>query len=143
MVALALLELLIKSFARPPNRVEHGPEREHDGSPHRLAEGYDGPRARQDRVEAGSGHDLYADGGDTPAPQAAETETGPASDPWERRRDGRPSIMSRLTLAPRHEDVPDDALKLHDGVSTETREITIAASQPAWVSVVLAPVSSV
>jgi hypothetical protein len=37
--------------------------------------------------------------------------------------------MSRLTLAPRHEDVPDDALKLHDGVSTETREITIAASQ--------------
>ncbi len=54
---------------------------------------------------------------------------GPAADPWERRRDGRPSIMSRLTLAPRHEDGPDDALKLHDGVSTETREITIAASQ--------------
>ena len=53
----------------------------------------------------------------------------PAADPWERRRDGRPSIMSRLTLAPRHEDEPDDALKLHDGVSTETREITIAASQ--------------
>ena len=61
--------------------------------------------------------------------EAAETEPRPASDPWERRRDGRPSIMSRLTLAPRHEDGPDDALKLHDGVSTETREITIAASQ--------------
>ncbi|MGO4193366.1 septation protein SepH [Arthrobacter sp. YAF17] len=61
--------------------------------------------------------------------QAAGTEPRPVSDPWERRRDGRPSIMSRLTLAPRHEDGPDDALKLHDGVSTETREITIAASQ--------------
>ncbi|WP_144673481.1 septation protein SepH [Arthrobacter sp. U41] len=92
-------------------------------------EGDDQDSNGQDRVEAGSGHDLYADGGDTPAPQAAETEPGPASDPWERRRDGRPSIMSRLTLAPRHEDGPDDALKLHDGVSTETTEITIAASQ--------------
>ncbi|MET1020770.1 MAG: septation protein SepH [Arthrobacter sp.] len=61
--------------------------------------------------------------------KAAETEPRPAADPWERRRDGRPSIMSRLTLAPRHEDGPDDALKLHDGVSTATREITIAASQ--------------
>jgi hypothetical protein len=37
--------------------------------------------------------------------------------------------MSRLTLAPRQEEDPDDALKLHDGVSTDTREITIAASQ--------------
>lgn len=61
--------------------------------------------------------------------ESAGTEPRPVSDPWERRRDGRPSIMSRLTLAPRHEDAPDDALKLHDGVSTETREITIAASQ--------------
>ena len=68
----------------------------------------------------------------TPEPehgQTAGTDPRPASDPWERRRDGRPSIMSRLTLAPRHDDGPDDALKLHDGVSTETREITIAASQ--------------
>jgi hypothetical protein len=68
----------------------------------------------------------------TPEPEpvdAAGTEPRPVSDPWERRRDGRPSIMSRLTLAPRHEDGADDALKLHDGVSTETREITIAASQ--------------
>ncbi|MDR7083906.1 hypothetical protein J2X01_003206 [Arthrobacter ginsengisoli] len=64
----------------------------------------------------------------TEAP-AADTEARPATDPWERRRDGRPSIMSRLTLAPRHHDEPDDALKLHDGVSTETREITISASQ--------------
>lgn len=86
----------------------------------------------QDQDEPGTEGDINADGADTPAPQreeAAETEAGPVSDPWERRRDGRPSIMSRLTLAPRHEDGPDDALKLHDGVSTETREITIAASQ--------------
>ncbi|MET3811118.1 septation protein SepH [Arthrobacter sp. UYEF3] len=45
-----------------------------------------------------------------------------------RRRDARPSMLARLSLAPRHQD-DDDALKLHDGVSTETREITIAASQ--------------
>ena len=39
-------------------------------------------------------------------------------------------MLSRLSLAPRHQDnSDDDALKLHDGVSTETREITIAASQ--------------
>jgi len=40
-------------------------------------------------------------------------------------------MLSRLSLAPRHQDNDDgdDALKLHDGVSTETREITIAASQ--------------
>lgn len=60
---------------------------------------------------------------------AAEPTGRPGPDPWERRRDGRPSIMSRLTLAPRHQDEEDDALKLHDGVSTATREITIAASQ--------------
>ena len=59
---------------------------------------------------------------------AAETEARPSSSPWERRRDGKPSIMSRLTLAPRQQGEPDDALKLHDGVSTDTREITIVAS---------------
>ncbi|MDQ0821687.1 hypothetical protein QFZ79_004062 [Arthrobacter sp. V4I6] len=59
----------------------------------------------------------------------AEAEEQPGADSWGRRRDGRPSIMSRLTLAPAHEDTEDHALKLHDGVSTETREITLAASQ--------------
>ncbi|MEO3932900.1 septation protein SepH [Micrococcaceae bacterium Sec7.4] len=71
-------------------------------------------------------------GAGTPEPEAteaAEPEPRPAADPWERRRDGRPSIMSRLTLAPHHQEEPDDGLKLHDGVSTETREITIVASQ--------------
>ena len=37
-------------------------------------------------------------------------------------------MLSRLSLAPRHSEDDDDRLKLHDGVSTETREITIVAS---------------
>ncbi|WP_427008041.1 septation protein SepH [Pseudarthrobacter sp. H2] len=53
----------------------------------------------------------------------------PVQDALARRRDGRPSMLSRLTLAPPRPEEGDDALKLHDGVSTETREITIAASQ--------------
>jgi hypothetical protein len=47
-----------------------------------------------------------------------------------RRRDGRPSMVSRLNLVPRHEDTEDESLKLHDGVSTHTREITIVPGQP-------------
>lgn len=45
-----------------------------------------------------------------------------------RRRDARPSMLSRLSLIPPHREAMEDALKLHDGVSTETREITIVAS---------------
>ncbi len=60
---------------------------------------------------------------------AGDPGARPESGPGERRRDGRPSLMSRLALAPRREEGEDDALKLHDGVSTETREITIVASQ--------------
>jgi hypothetical protein len=81
--------------------------------------------------QANDDSDSDVNAADTDAPEHVEVAEPEAavSDPWERRRDGRPSIMSRLTLAPRHDDGPDDALKLHDGVSTETREITIAASQ--------------
>lgn len=45
------------------------------------------------------------------------------------RKDGRPSMLSRLSLAPRHveADDDDDSLKLHNGVSTDTREITVVA----------------
>ena len=42
-------------------------------------------------------------------------------------------MLSRLTLAPRLPE-EDDSLRLHDGVSTETREVTIAASQLRPVS---------
>ncbi len=37
-------------------------------------------------------------------------------------------MLSRLSLAPRQNGEEDDRLSLHDGVSTETREITIVAS---------------
>jgi hypothetical protein len=65
-----------------------------------------------------------------PAP-AVEPHAIPGADALTRRRDARPSMLSRLSLAPRHQDdsAGDEALRLHDGVSTETREITIAASQ--------------
>ncbi|MEN3345376.1 MAG: hypothetical protein V7635_1952 [Arthrobacter sp.] len=62
------------------------------------------------------------------AAASADPAARPEQDTWGRRRDGRPSMLSRLTLAPPHQD-EDDALKLHDGISTETREITLAASQ--------------
>jgi len=37
-------------------------------------------------------------------------------------------MMSRLSLIPPHRDPVEEALRLHDGVSTDTREITIVAS---------------
>ncbi|MFF1880494.1 septation protein SepH [Pseudarthrobacter sp. NPDC058196] len=71
-----------------------------------------------------------------PEPESTEPEPqddkrdGPAAqgDSFIRRRDARPSMLSRLSLIPPHRDTQDDALRLHDGVSTDTREITIAAS---------------
>lgn len=61
---------------------------------------------------------------------APDEEDQQGADSLERRRNGRPSILSRLTLAPAPDDAQEeDVLKLHDGVSTETREITLAASQ--------------
>ncbi|BCW70609.1 septation protein SepH [Arthrobacter sp. NicSoilB8] len=75
-----------------------------------------------------------------PAVPAAEAASPTESDAFTRRRDGRPSMLSRLTLAPRLPE-EDDVLKLHDGVSTETREVTIAASQlrPAGKSPTASP----
>jgi hypothetical protein len=71
-----------------------------------------------------------------PEPETHEPEAendqrdAPAAqgDSFIRRRDARPSMLSRLSLLPPQRDVQDDALRLHDGVSTDTREITIAAS---------------
>ncbi|MBT2567010.1 DUF3071 domain-containing protein [Arthrobacter sp. ISL-85] len=63
-------------------------------------------------------------------PQDGQPEAPAAhqGDSFVRRRDARPSMLSRLSLIPPHRDAHDDALRLHDGVSTDTREITIAAS---------------
>jgi hypothetical protein len=59
-----------------------------------------------------------------------DTSDAPAAkgDSFVRRRDARPSMMSRLSLIPPHRDPVEEALRLHDGVSTDTREITIVAS---------------
>ena len=68
---------------------------------------------------------------DVPGAGADSEPDAPAAqaDPLIRRRDARPSMLSRLSLIPLPQDNDDDdVLKLHDGVSTETREITIAAS---------------
>jgi hypothetical protein len=59
---------------------------------------------------------------DTPETPAAQASS------FTRRRDARPSMLSRLSLIPPHREAMEDALKLHDGVSTVTREITIVAS---------------
>lgn len=67
-----------------------------------------------------------------PAESTAPDDAAPAAtpDPLTRKRDARPSMLSRLSLIPPHRDSDDDdVLKLHDGVSTDTREITIVASQ--------------
>ncbi|XAS69032.1 septation protein SepH [Micrococcaceae bacterium Sec5.7] len=69
---------------------------------------------------AASGH-AAADEDESEAPAAKH-------DQLTRKREGRPSMLSRLSLLPRQHDTEDDTLKLHDGVSTETREITIVAS---------------
>lgn len=60
-------------------------------------------------------------------PDSDEDAAGPAarSDLHERKRDGRVSMLSRLSLAPRPQGEDEDSLKLQDGVSTDTREITI------------------
>ncbi|GGH94909.1 septation protein SepH [Arthrobacter liuii] len=64
-----------------------------------------------------------------PEPQDDAREAPAAQgDSFIRRRDTRPSMLSRLSLLPPHRDGHDDALRLHDGVSTDTREITIVAS---------------
>ena len=66
-----------------------------------------------------------------PAESTARDDAAPAAvdDPLTRKRDARPSMLSRLSLIqPHHDSDDDDVLKLHDGVSTDTREITIVAS---------------
>lgn len=96
-----------------------------------LTNGVPAAHPRPSELPAGTGEpEADEPGTPEPAPEApaADTPARPSNNPWDRRRDGRPSIMSRLTLAPRQQDEPDEPLKLHEGVSTDTREITIVAS---------------
>ncbi|MDQ0028865.1 septation protein SepH [Arthrobacter bambusae] len=57
----------------------------------------------------------------------ADTDENEKADaePATTRRDARASMLSRLSLAPKQDDKEDDSLHLHDGVSTDTREITV------------------
>ena len=82
----------------------------------------DGSARPDDSLQLDDSHqeESEADNNDDDAAEATAAEFMLA-----RRRDGRPSMVSRLNLVPRHEDADDDSLKLHDGVSTQTREITI------------------
>jgi hypothetical protein len=91
------------------------------------------PRPSEVVPEHGASQDAEKDTQDDPlAETSGPDNAAPAAqlDPLARRRDGRPSMLSRLSLIPPHRDGDgeDDILKLHDGVSTETREITIVAS---------------
>jgi hypothetical protein len=104
--------------------------------PSEVAELETGPRdnggqdngPREEREQYPEREDREAAPSDSDGPEAA----GPATriDPLTRKREGRPSMLSRLSLIPPHRDAEDDVLKLHDGVSTDTREITIVASPP-------------
>ncbi|WP_314192532.1 septation protein SepH [uncultured Arthrobacter sp.] len=126
-----------------------------------LANGVPAAHPRAEEAPAGTESEAPAEGsahpGDSAHPDAAAHSDGAAQDDAEhdpetgaqendgdgaaeapaaeftlaRRRDGRPSMVSRLNLVPRHEDIEDESLKLHDGVSTHTREITIVPGRPA------------
>ncbi|MEE2522707.1 septation protein SepH [Pseudarthrobacter sp. J75] len=99
-----------------------------------LSQGVPAAHPRPSEVPDGPGPAEGDDHNDAPEAPAAH---GPATDADARRKDGRPSMMARLSLIPPLRDNgPDpagahdteDPLALHDGVSTETREVTIKAS---------------
>ena len=122
--ALAMLLSTGVPAAHPrPAEVPDAPEATEAPEPAQDAE----PEAVPEAVAADNGDTDISDPGH-PAVPGVETAAPTDDDAFSRRRDGRPSMLSRLTLAPRLPE-EDDVLKLHDGVSTETREVTIAASQ--------------
>ncbi|MBT2596481.1 septation protein SepH [Arthrobacter sp. ISL-72] len=84
------------------------------------------PRPAEVVAESGEDESVTAVEGSS---EASDEPKAPAAkgDSFTRKREGRASMLSRLSLAPRHTE-HDDRLKLHGGVSTETREITIVAS---------------
>ena len=118
--ALATLLTTGVPAAHPrPAEVPEVPQATEPESISEAAAADDSDLAEADAAEANTGQ---------PEVPTLEAAAPSETDAFTRRRDGRPSMLSRLTLAPRLPE-EDDALKLHDGVSTETREVTIAASQ--------------
>jgi hypothetical protein len=89
-----------------------------------LTHGVPAAHPRPSEVTERENHEPAAE--DSERPETADPAA--AVDPLTRKREGRPSMLSRLSLIPPHRDDEDDVLKLHDGVSTDTREITIVAS---------------
>lgn len=93
-----------------------------------LSSGVPAAHPRPGDVEDGLADSETADKepADTDTDEQVEAEPAPS------RRDARASMLSRLSLAPKHDDTEDDSLHLHDGVSTDTREITLipAALRP-------------
>jgi hypothetical protein len=83
-----------------------------------LSSGVPAAHPRPDDVEDGPSD---KESTDTDTDEQAETAA-------RSRRDARASMLSRLSLAPQHDDKEDDSLRLHDGVSTDTREITVVPS---------------
>ena len=87
-----------------------------------LTHGVPAAHPRPSEVVAEAEEDADESQEEVPEAPAAQSNS------FTRRRDARPSMLSRLSLIPPHREAMEDALKLHDGVSTDTREITIVAS---------------
>ncbi|MFF2299712.1 septation protein SepH [Arthrobacter sp. NPDC058127] len=89
-----------------------------------LSSGVPAAHPRHGDIEDGPGDTETAD------KESADTDTDEQveSEPAASRRDARASMLSRLSLAPKHDDEENDSLHLHDGVSTDTREITVIPS---------------
>ena len=86
-----------------------------------LSSGVPAAHPRPGDVEDGLAHSETADN----EPADPDTDERLEAEPAPSRRDARASMLSRLSLAPKHDDKEDDSLHLHDGVSTDTREITV------------------
>ncbi|HEY3575450.1 MAG TPA: septation protein SepH [Arthrobacter sp.] len=121
----ALAMLLANGVPAAHPRAEEPPA---GTEPESLADGSGQPNGSWQSNDSGHPDDSVRDSAEQdPEPETGENddEAAAAEFTLALRRDGRPSMASRLNLVPRHEDADDDSLKLHDGVSTNTREITI------------------
>jgi hypothetical protein len=126
--ALALLLASGVPAAHP--RAEEAPAEGHVDSPDDGHWQQETPPEPEDSGQPENTDHEEPEHGPAPAQDDSAAE-GPAAEFTQaRRRDGRPSMVSRLNLVPRHEEADDESLKLHDGVSTQTREITIVPGRP-------------
>jgi hypothetical protein len=123
----ALALLLANGVPAAHPRAEEAPAGTEAESP---ADGSWHPGDSDDSVQQDGG-EQDPESGPEENDDTAAAEAPAAEFTLARRRDGRPSMVSRLNLVPRHEEPEDESLKLHDGVSTQTREITIVPGHPA------------